>query len=101
MRQAQPWYAKIVLYNPPQAWYYSHNMMEMNMTVTVEELEQSTSQLSLYEHVLATDPDQAYCRAVRVLYDMAQARHESLMRRWSEELFAGLPIRFEDDPLAD
>lgn len=76
-------------------------MMEMNMTVTVEELEQSVSQLSLYEHVLATDPDQAYCRAVRVLYDMAQARHESLMRRWSEELFAAAPIRFEDDPLAD
>ena len=71
------------------------------MTVTVEELEQSASQLSLYEHVLATDPDQAYCRAVRVLYEAAQLNHESLMRRWSEDLFAGAPIRFEDDPLAD
>jgi hypothetical protein len=76
-------------------------MMEMNMTVTVEELEQSASQLSLYEHVLATDPDQAYCRAVRVLYKAAQLNHESLMRRWSEDLFAGAPIRFEDDSSAD
>ena len=83
------------------------------MTVTVEELEQSASQLSLYEHVLATDPDQAYCRAVRVLYEAAQLNHESLMRRWSEQLlaalmrrwsedlFAGAPIRFEDDSSAD
>lgn len=71
------------------------------MTVTVDELDQSDAQLSLYEHVLATDPDQEYCRAVRVLYNMAQARHELLLRRWSEELFAGLPIQFEDDPLAD
>jgi hypothetical protein len=77
-------------------------MMEMNMTVTVEELEQSASQLELYEHVMATDPDQAYCRAVRVLYKAALLNHDSLMARitWAE-LFAAAPIRFEDDPSAD
>ena len=71
------------------------------MTVTVEMLAQASAQVDLYEHVLATDPDQEYCRAVRVLYKAALLNHESLMRRWSEELFAAAPIRFEDDPLAD
>jgi hypothetical protein len=71
------------------------------MTVTVEQLAQSDAQLALYEHVLATDPDQAYCRAVRVLYDAAKLNHDSLFQRMAEEVFASLPIRFEDDPSAD
>ncbi len=71
------------------------------MTVTVEMLAQAAAQVDLYEHVLATDPDQAYCRAVRVLHKSAQLNLDSLMQRAADEIFAKMPIRFEDDPLAD
>ena len=37
----------------------------------------------------------------RVLYDAAKLNHDSLFQRMAEEVFASLPIRFEDDPSAD
>lgn len=104
MRQAQPWYAKLVLYVLEEPCIMAP-MMNMNLATVSARLDHVKAQADIYRREMKTADHSMWIALNQLLYNIEEelwmlAEAHRILSRRAAAAFESAPIRFTDDVVA-